>query len=59
MKEFRILKIERKYLKDGFAYAEKLLSTYAAEGWRVVSVAPDLSADIRGELLVTLERERP
>lgn len=57
MKEFKIIRVEYKEIKKDFSYAEKLLAERAAEGWRVVSVCPDLAKDLRGDLLITLERE--
>ena len=57
MKAFKIIRVEYKDIKKDFTYAEKLLSERSAEGWRVVSVCPDLAKDLRGDLLVTLERE--
>ena len=57
MKEFKIVRVESRFLKKDDAYAEKLLADYAAEGWRVVSVSSDISRDLRGGLLITLEKE--
>ena len=57
MKTFKIIRVAYKEIKKDFTYAEKLLADRAAEGWRVVSVCPDLSNDLRGDLLITLERE--
>ena len=57
MKTFKIIRIEHKDIKKDFSFAEKLLADYAADGWTVVSVAPDLAKDLRGDLLVTLEKE--
>ena len=57
MKEYKIIRVPNKEIKKDFAYAEKLLADRTAEGWRVVSVCPDLAKDLRGDLLITLERE--
>ena len=56
MKTFKIIRIEYKDIRKDFSFAEKLLADFTAGGWTVVSVTPDLSKDVRGDLLVTLER---
>ena len=55
MKEFKIVKIDHKEIKkDDYSYVERLLADFAAEGWQVISVAPDYGKDLRGDLLITL-----
>ena len=55
MKEFKIIRIDHKEIKkDDYAYAEKVLADYAAQGWQVVSVSTDYGKDLRGDLLITL-----
>ena len=58
MKEFKIIELDRGRAGKGYGEAEAFLAEKAAEGWTVVSVAMDTGVDIRGKLLVTLERER-
>ena len=55
MKEFRIIELKR---KKTWQAAEALLEEKSSQGWEVVSVSVDQSADIRGTVLVVLQREK-
>ena len=54
MKEFKILEFKK---EKTYQNVEQVLAQYAAEGWEVVSLSSDLSSDIRGKLLILLQRE--
>ena len=58
MKEFRIIRIAHSRIKKDFSFAEALLADYAAQGWQVVSVCPDISSNLSGDLVVTLQRDK-
>ncbi len=57
MKEFKILEFRKE--KKSYQYIEKALAEKSAEGWDVVSMTSDLSTDIRGVIVVLLQREDP
>ncbi len=54
MKEFKILEFKK---EKTYQNVEQVLAQYATEGWEVVSLSSDLSSDIRGKLLILLQRE--
>ncbi|MBQ6000400.1 MAG: hypothetical protein IJL15_02565 [Clostridia bacterium] len=55
MKEFLIL--ERRKEKT-YQTIEALLEEKSSQGWEVVSVSIDLSSDLRGTVLIVLQREK-
>ncbi len=55
MKEFLIL--ERRKEKT-YQAIEALLEEKSSQGWEVVSVSIDLSSDLRGTVLIVLQREK-
>ena len=55
MKEFKIL--EFKSNKSTYEEIEKILGEKSAEGWDVVSMYTDVSKDIRGMIVVLLQRD--
>ena len=55
MKEFKIL--EFKSNKTPYEEIEKILGEKSADGWDVVSMHTDLSKDIRGSIVVLLQRD--
>ena len=55
MKEFLIL--ERRKEKT-YQTIEALLEEKSSQGWEVVSVYIDLSSDLRGTVLIVLQREK-
>ncbi len=57
MKEFKILEFKKE--KKSYQHIEKALAEKSAEGWDVVSMTSDLSTDIRGVIVVLLQREDP
>ena len=58
MKAYKIVEIERRYIKNDYSYAEGVMESEAHDGWEVVSVAFDNSKDIRGNMVITFARER-
>ncbi len=55
MKEFLIL--ERRKEKT-YQTIEALLEEKSSQGWKVVSVSIDQSSDLRGTVLIVLQREK-
>jgi hypothetical protein len=55
VKEFLIL--ERRKEKT-YQAIEALLEEKSSQGWEVVSVSIDLSSDLRGTVLIVLQREK-
>jgi hypothetical protein len=55
VKEFLIL--ERRKEKT-YQTIEALLEEKSSQGWEVVSVSIDLSSDLRGTVLIVLQREK-
>ena len=55
MKEFKI--IEEKKPKT-YEKIEELLQEKSAEGWEIVSISTDISSDIKGRILIVLQREK-
>lgn len=58
MKEYKIVEIERKYLKADYSFAEAAMNAEAERGWAVVSVSFDTAKDVRGNMLITFAREK-
>lgn len=58
MKEYKIIEIERRYIKNDYSCAEDVMASEAQDGWEVVSVAFDASKDIRGNMVITFSREK-
>ncbi len=56
MKEFKVLEY-KKDMKNPKTI-EQTLEEKTAEGWEVVSMTVDLSRDIRGIIVVLLQREK-
>ena len=56
MKEFEFVEFK----KDNKAYEnmKKALEEKSGEGWEVVSMTSDMSADIRGVIVVLLQRDK-
>lgn len=57
MKEYKIVEIERKYLKKDYSFAEEAMNAEARSGWNVVCVSFDPERDVRGNMLITFSRE--
>lgn len=58
MKEYKIIEIERRNIKNDYIYAEGVMASEAQDGWEVVSVAFDANKDIRGNMVITFCREK-
>lgn len=58
MKTYKIIEIERKYIKKDYSYAEGVMESEAHDGWEVVSIAFDTGKDICGNMVITFSRER-
>ena len=58
MKEYKIVEIERKYLKADYSFAEAAMNAESERGWTVVSVSFDTAKDVRGNMLITFAREK-
>ena len=59
MKEYKIIEIEYKYIKNDYGFAEGVMNAEAQNGWEVVSTLLDTVKNIRGVVLViTFCRER-
>lgn len=56
MKEYKIIEIERRFIKNDYSYAEAIMTAEAADGWELVSTAFDTSKDIRGFMVLTFSR---
>ena len=56
MKEFKFAEFARN--KKSYEEIEKALSGLSAEGWEVASMTVDISLDLRGRVVVLLEREK-
>ena len=57
MKEFQFLEFRKE--QKAYALMERTLAEKSAEGWEVISMTSDLSADIRGIIIVLLQRDIP
>ena len=57
MKEYKIILIKRKDIKKDYAYAEKMMAKMSEEGWDVVSVSMDHAADIKGDMIITFQKD--
>jgi hypothetical protein len=56
MKEFKIIEFKKsKYSNEAI---EKQLEEKSSEGWEVVSMNVDMSADLRGVVIVLLQKEK-
>ena len=58
MKEYKIVEIERKYLKADYSFAEAAMNNEAKSGWKVVSAVFDTAKDLRGNMVITFVREK-
>ncbi|MBQ8921390.1 MAG: hypothetical protein IJ060_04420 [Oscillospiraceae bacterium] len=58
MSEYKIVEIERKYIKEDYAFAEAAMNQEEQAGWQVVCVAFDTAKDMRGNMVITFRRER-
>ncbi|MBR3268516.1 MAG: hypothetical protein IKI58_07300 [Oscillospiraceae bacterium] len=58
MKEYKIVEIERKYLKEDYSFAEAAMNQEETAGWHVVCVSFDTAKDMRGNMVITFSRER-
>ena len=56
MKEFKILEFKRS--KTSYEEIERILAEKTSEGWETVSMSTDMSKDIRGIILLLLQREK-
>lgn len=56
MKEFKILEFKNK--KTSHEEIESILMEKSSEGWEVVSMTCDMSMDIRGVILVLIQRDK-
>ena len=56
MKEFKIIEFKKsKYSNESI---EKQMEEKSSEGWEVVSMNVDLSADLRGVVIVLLQKDK-
>ncbi len=55
MKEFRVLEVKK---EKNWENLERLLAEQSAAGWEVVNLSVDISADLRGRVIVLLQREK-
>ena len=56
MKEFKIIEFKRsKYSNEAI---EKQMEEKSSEGWEVVSMNVDMSADLRGVVIVLLQKDK-
>ena len=55
MKEFQFLEFKKE--KKSYENMEKTLADKSAEGWEVVSMTADISTDLRGIIIVLLQRD--
>lgn len=59
MKEYKIIEIDHKYIKNDYGFAEGVMNAEAQNGWEVVCMSLDPVKSIRGAFLViTFCRER-
>ncbi len=58
MKEYKIVEIERKYIRDDYSFAEAAMNQEEHSGWHVLCVAFDTAKDMRGNMVITFYRER-
>ncbi len=56
MKEFKFLEFRKD--KKSYEFMEKSLEEKTAEGWDVVSMTVDISTDLRGVVVVLLQRDK-
>ncbi len=56
MKEFKVLEFKKD--KKDAKTIEQTLEQKTSEGWEVVSMTVDLSRDLRGIIVVLLQREK-
>ena len=55
MKEFQFLEFKKE--KKSYENMEKTLADKSAEGWEIVSMTADISTDLRGIIIVLLQRD--
>ncbi len=56
MKEFKILELKRS--KHPYAEIEQTLEGCSAQGWEVVSLSVDTGSDLRGIVVILLQRDK-
>lgn len=56
MKEYKIIEFRKSHTP--YEEIEKELSDMSAEGWEVVGFDVDMTADIRGKVVVLLQRDK-
>ena len=56
MKEFKLIEFKKDQKEK--EHIEKTLADYSAEGWEVVSMTVDLSKDLRGVVVVLMQRDK-
>lgn len=56
MKEFKVLEFKKG--NTSYGEIENILAEKSAEGWEVVSMTTDMSKDIRGMILVLLQKDK-
>ena len=54
MKEFKIIEFKK---QKTYETVEKALAERSAEGWETVSMTVDVSSDLKGVIVVLLQRE--
>ena len=54
MKEFKIIELKK---QKTYETVEKTLAERSAEGWETVSMTVDVSSDLKGVIVVLLQRE--
>jgi hypothetical protein len=58
MKEYKIIKVERRFIKNDYTYAEVVMERESTDGWELISTAFDPAKDIRGDMVLTFSREK-
>ena len=56
MKEFKLIEFKKDQKEK--EHIEQTLADYSAEGWEVVSMTVDLSKDLRGVVVVLMQRDK-
>lgn len=55
MKEYKVYELKK---EKNYENVEAFLQEKSVEGWQLVSMSSDISKDIRGMLLLVMEREK-